>query len=362
MNIKKVRFARPTNSDFYSTVKNRVHHYFKDNNISKHGDSRMYVKTAFMLCLYLIPYAFLVGFGIANFWIMLLLWIIMGFGMAGIGLSIMHDANHGAYSKNPKINKLMGNLILLVGGDDNNWKIQHNVLHHTYTNMHELDEDIDTAIFLRFSPNEKRLGMHKFQHLYAWFFYGLMTMLWSTTKDFQQLFRYRKKGLTQQLKSSFSSLFIRLVMSKVAYYSFTLVIPLIFIPLPWWQIVFGYLVMHFLCGLILAMIFQPAHVSKNTEFVNPSENETVENTWAVHQMLTTTNFAPDSKLFSWFVGGLNYQVEHHLFPTICHVHYKKVAEIVKKTAEEFNIPYHSFPTFRAALLNHAGMLKQLGKA
>jgi len=293
---------------------------------------------------------------------MLGLWVLMGLGMAGIGLSIMHDANHGAYSKNPTVNRMMGYLILLVGGDDNNWKIQHNVLHHTYTNMHELDEDIDTAFFLRFSPNEKRIGVHKFQHIYAWFFYGLMTMLWSTTKDFEQLFRYKKKGLTKQLKKPFSYLFARLLILKLAYHAFTFVIPLIFVPLPWGQILIGYLVMHFICGLILALIFQPAHVSPNTEFFNPDENQTVENTWAIHQLLTTTNFAPNSKLFSWYVGGLNYQVEHHLFPTICHVHYKKVSEIVKKTALEFNLPYNSFPTFRSAIYNHASMLKELGRA
>jgi linoleoyl-CoA desaturase len=362
MNIKKVRFTRPSAADFYSTVKQRVHDYFAENNISKHADYRMVVKTIFMVTLYLGPFVLLLSGLITNVWVMLGMWVIMGFGMSGIGLSIMHDANHGAYSENPRINKLIGYIIMLVGGDDNTWKIQHNVLHHTYTNMHELDEDIATIPLMRFSPNEELKPIHRFQHYYAWFFYGLMTFSWSTAKDIMQIIRYNEMGLTKSTKKSFPFLIRRAIIAKVAYHAFTFGLPLLFAPFPWWQLLIGYGVMHFLCGLTLACIFQPAHVMPNTEFYNPEENSTVENTWAVHQMLTTTNFAPSKRIFSWFVGGLNYQVEHHLFPTICHVHYRKLSEIVKKTAEEFHVPYNSLPTFRSALITHGRMLKELGRA
>jgi len=361
MDIKKVRFARPTANDFYSTVKLRVHEYFKENNISKHADGRMVFKTVFMIALYLVPYTLMLTLGLTNVWVMMLIWVIMGFGMSGIGLSIMHDANHGAYSDNPTVNKILGALIILVGGDDNNWKIQHNVLHHTYTNIHDLDEDIQTAPILRFSPNEKLRPIHRLQFVYAWFFYGMMTMFWSTFKDFLQMTRYNRKGLTKSIKKGFGTLMTRMVLSKVFYYIITLVIPLIVLPFAWWQIVLGYLLMHFVAGFSLACIFQPAHVLPESDFLNPDENETIETPWAEHQLRTTSNFAPKKRIFSWFVGGLNYQIEHHLFPTICHVHYREISEIVKKTAHEFNLPYNSFSTFRSALKYHGQMLYRLGR-
>lgn len=361
MNLKKVRFSSSTKDDFYSTVKARVHQYFQETGLSTHANAGMVFKTIFMFSIYFVPYGLMVSGIIQNPVIHILLWIVMGLGMAGIGLSVAHDALHGAYSSNPSVNKLIGKIFLLVGADDNNWKLQHNVLHHTYTNIHDLDEDIQTTPVMRFSPNEPLRPIHKGQYLYAWFFYGLMTLYWSTVKDFAQLFRYEAKGLNKSLKKPFSRLFVRMVANKILYYTFILVIPMLTFPFAWWQILIGYVLMHFIAGLILACIFQPAHVMPSTTFPNPPEGSTVENTWATHQLYTTTNFAPQSKFFSWFVGGLNFQIEHHLFPNICHVHYNKLSKIVKETALEFNLPYHSAPTFSNALAEHTRLLYRLGR-
>lgn len=356
-----IRFNN-ANRQFYMTLKKRVDEYFKTNNISKFGNSSMVIKSIAMFIFFLGPYAVLMSNVFTNGYIQLGLWILMGIGMSGVGLSIMHDANHGSYSKNHKINKLMSFSMTLIGGSSLNWQLQHNNLHHTFTNIEGHDEDIAPLGFLRFSPHAEYKKIHKFQFLYAWFFYGLMTLMWAFTKDFAQLIRYNKMGLLKGHNTTFKAELFKLSIHKFIYLGYNLVLPLIFINAPWWQVLLGFFAMHFTCGLILALIFQPAHVVEETEFPTPvGESNQMEDDWASHQMKTTANFAPKNWLLSWFVGGLNYQVEHHLFPNICHVHYKKIAPIVKETAKEFNLPYHSKPTFIGALVSHAKLLYQLGR-
>src|SRR5690606_1341010 len=168
----------------------------------------------------------------------------------------------------------------------------------------------------------------KYQFIYAWFLYGLMTIVWLFYKDFTRLYKYQKNGMVTAQKTKAVNEWTILVVSKLFYIGYALVLPLILTPLLWWQIVIGLVVMHYIAGFILAIIFQPAHVIEGTEFPLPDETRTLENSWAVHQLMTTTNFGNKSKWFSWYVGGLNFQIEHHLFPNICHVHYDKIASIV----------------------------------
>jgi linoleoyl-CoA desaturase len=347
---------------FISTLRQRVDQYFKEKKVSKNGNANMVIKTIFMFTLYAAPYV-LIMTGIVQYTpLMALLCIVMGLGMAGIGLSVMHDANHGSYSRNLKVNKIMSYTTNLVGGHYLNWQLQHNTLHHTFTNISGHDEDIDApAFFLRFSPHSPHRKIQRLQFLYAWFFYGLLTIMWTTTKDFQQLVRYKKMGLLKTAKQNFGKQLTILIIAKLLYHTVFLVIPMIFLPIAWWQVLIGFVIMQFTAGLMLSAIFQPAHVMEETTFPLPDATGNIENDWAVHQLYTTANFAPKSRIFSWYIGGLNYQVEHHLFPSVCHVHYRKIAKIVKSTAAEFNFPYISEPTFVSALWSHTKMLWKLGK-
>lgn len=359
---KVIRFNN-TNRQFYTELKKRVDAYFKDNKISKSGNLNMYLKTAFMFSAYFVPY-FLITLNVFDSkLIWLLLAVVMGFAMAGIGLCVMHDANHGSYSKNTKFNRFLGFItISFIGGHSLNWRIQHNVIHHTYTNVHEIDEDIAPPGFMRFEPHAKHKWIHKLQFIYAWFFYGMMTLMWSTTKDFKQLMRYSKKGHLKTANTTFATELTLIILSKILYYSY-LLIPFFLVKemtiLNW---LVGFVIMHYLAGLVLAMIFQPAHVVEDTEFPLPTEEGNIENHWAEHQLRTTMNFATGDPIFSWLVGGLNHQVEHHLFPTICHVHYPKISKIVKETAKEFNLPYLDKKTFAGALWSHEKVLYKLGRA
>ena len=265
------------------------------------------------------------------------------------------------YSKSKRVNTILGYVIHLIGGSATNWKLQHNVLHHTYTNISGMDEDLDSDPLMRFSPNQKRKKFHRFQHIYAWFLYGLMTISWILDKDFLQLFRYKRKGLLSLQKINFGKALTFLIFSKLFYYGYVLVLPLIFAS-SWWTALVGFFIMHFIAGFVLAIVFQCAHVVEHADYPKPMDSGNMEHNWFAHQLHTTANFGSRSRFFSWFVGGLNFQVEHHLFPNICHVHYRKLSPIVKKTAEEYGLPYHSFATFFEALSCHTRQLKKLGIA
>ena len=354
-----VKFNISDRPEFYRTLNKRVNQYFKDKNISKHANLNMKIKTAFMLLLYFTPLVMMLTGVVTSYLWVTLTWCVMGFGMAGIGLSIMHDANHGSYSDNKTVNSIVGFVINFVGGYHVNWKIQHNVLHHSFTNIHEHDEDIDKGV-MRFSPDQERKPIFKYQLFYAPFLYSIMTIYWFLVKDFQLLVRYREKDLLEAQGVTFGGAMMQVLFHKTWYIILTLVLPLMIIPLPWTQVLVGFFLMHFICGLILALIFQPAHVIEETSFFKKDDTGSVENNWAIHQLKTTCNFANDSTFFSWFIGGLNFQIEHHLFPHICHVHYKDISKIVRETAKEFDLPYHQHKTFYGAVKSHFTLLHQLG--
>jgi linoleoyl-CoA desaturase len=362
MKPQRIKFSNNNNNDFFETARKKVNLYFATKNISKFGDYSMVIKTIVMLFIYLAPYILLLTIDISSIWVVFFLWLIMGFGMAGIGLSIMHDANHGSYSKYPFVNKMLGYFINLVGGSATNWKIQHNVLHHAYTNVDGHDEDIATVSVLRLSPNQKRKSIHKYQYIYAWFLYSLMTIFWFTYKDIPQLMRYKKAGRLQSQNDKYGWLMFELIASKILYVTYILVIPILVLDIPWWATVLAFLTMQTVCGLLLTTIFQLAHIMPTSDFPLPDQQGNLENNWAIHQLHTTANFSPRSRIFSWYIGGLNYQIEHHLFPNVCHIHYKNISKIVKSTAAEYGIPYHSQPNFIIAIINHMKMLRSLGRS
>ena len=360
MQFKTITFASNHNEEFYSVLKQRVNNYFKTKKISKHANTAMIFKTIVLLAVYLVPLC-LLFMDFSSTWAYVGLWVIMGFGMAGVGLSVMHDANHGTYSKNQTVNNIVGHVLVILGGSDVNWRIQHNVIHHTYTNVDEVDEDISPPSFLlRFSPHAKRYPIHRYQHLYAWFLYGLMTLMWFVTKDFNQAIRYHKKDLLKSQGITLSTHMTKIILFKIIYATLFIILPVIFSPTYWYISILGFLIMNFISGLVLSMIFQPAHVVPSSNFPVPDDSGNIDADWAVNQLINTANFAPKARFFSWYVGGLNYQIEHHLFPNICHIHYRKIAKIVEETALEFRLPYHSYKTFYGALADHTRLLYRLG--
>jgi len=360
MNPKPLRFSRKDQQEFFQTLRKRVNAHFDEKKVSKTANFRMYFKSLFMLALYFAPFVLILTLSLPV-WGGILLYVAMGFGLSGIGLSIMHDANHGSYSHNKIINRMMGGTLNLVGASSFTWKIQHNVLHHTYTNIYEMDEDIHDKPFLRLSPYGKYKSYHKFQHWYAIALYSLSNISWVIMKDFRQLREYNQSGMTERNGFDPKKETIFMIANKLFYFGYIIALP-IALGLPWWLTLLGFVIMHMLAGALVTIIFQLAHVVEGPGHHEPHPSGTMENTWAIHQLETTANFAHYNPVISWFVGGLNYQIEHHLFPHICHVHYKGMSKIVKDTATEFGLPYYENKWFFSAVASHLRVLKEFGKA
>ncbi|MEZ4853574.1 fatty acid desaturase [Flavobacterium sp.] len=359
MNKTTPIFAKKDASNFFRILNKRVNTYFKENNLKKTGNWRLHFKTFVMFTLFLAPYFFLISMNMP-FWVYLLLNVVIGVGMAGVGMNVMHDGNHGSYSEKSWVNKIMGGSIYILAGNVYNWQVQHNVLHHTYTNIHGHDEDLDAGKIIRFTKQAKWHRFHKFQHYYSIFLYGLLTFNWAITTDFLQMKRYLKRKLSYGEFKKPSVQWTTLVITKVIYFSIWLVVPML-MGIVWWKVLLGFVVMHYTAGLILSIVFQLAHVVEDTKNPSPNEEGELENTWAVHQLFTTANFAPKNWLINYYTGGLNHQIEHHIFPNISHIHYNKIAKIVKETAKECNLPYYEFKSTRSAILSHFKHLKELGK-
>ncbi|RNL84904.1 acyl-CoA desaturase [Sinomicrobium pectinilyticum] len=360
MENETLRFSRKDTQNFFRTLNKRVNTYFKENNIKRTGNWKLYLKTIIMFSIFLTPYFLILTLDI-NQWLQLLLTVIIGIGMAGVGMNVMHDGNHGSYSSKPWINNLMGASIYILAGNVYNWRVQHNVLHHTYTNIHGHDEDLDAGRIIRFSEHAKWRRFHRFQHYYSIFLYGLLTINWAITTDVRQMRRYLKRKLSYGKLQSPVKQWSALIISKLIYISLWIVLPMLVLDIAWWKILLGFFTMHYTAGLILSIVFQLAHIVEDTETLMPDETGTMKNTWAIHQLFTTANFSTKNKIVNWFTGGLNHQVEHHIFPSISHIHYTNIAKIVKQTAREFNLPYYEYESTRKAIISHFKHLKALGE-
>jgi linoleoyl-CoA desaturase len=362
MNTIKINFSPKFKPEFINELRDSVNEYFELNKISKYGNANLIIKSILMCLLYFGPLIIILSGILSSPIAIFISWVVMGFGMAGVGMVLMHDANHKSYSRNATLNYWLSKSLYFLGGYPANWRHQHNKMHHGFTNIDGHDEDIDPGSVLRLSPHKPLLKLHKYQHIYAWVLYGLMTLTWVTTKDFVQLRRYKKTKVHLSNSKTYRQLAIDLFISKVLYYFVFLVLPLLLLPIAWYFIVLCFLMMHFVSGFILTVIFQTAHVVTNAAYPLPDEKGNIDNNWAIHQLSTTMDFAPKSKIFSWAIGGLNYQIEHHLFPNISHVHYKNISKFVKSSTEKYGLPYYVKQTFFAAVYEHYKMLKLLGRS
>ncbi len=355
---QKITFSRKDPAKFFQTLQKRVDNYFKEKNISKNANPEMVLKTVTMFALYIIPYVLLLTVSMPT-WLLIITLVFMGLAMSGVGMSVMHDANHGSYSKHSIVNKLVGSSIYLISGNMFTWKVQH-TLHHSYTNIHQHDEDLNASGLLRLSPYQKQRKAYKYQHLYSVFVYALLTLNWSLTKDFKQIILYLRNPKLPIAKANKKTVWLKLIAAKIVYFTIFLVIPTVVTDYSFGQIFLAYCIMHFTAGITLSVIFQLAHIVEGMNFPEPDDTGTMENTWAIHQLYTTADFSPGNGFVSWYLGGLNYQIEHHIFPNICHIHYRDIAKIVEATAKEFGLPYVQNRTIFDAIGSHFRSLKVLG--
>lgn len=353
--MAKVSFNN-NGSVFFHSLKKSVEQYFISNNLRKTGNWKLYFKTIILIPLALALYIYLLNASYSPL-AGILLSVVMGLVLVSIAFNVMHDACHGSYSSKKWVNEILSLTMNALGSNAFIWKIKHNIIHHTYTNVDGLDDDIAKSPVLRLCPSQKWKPAHRFQFVYMFVVYALSTILWLLLTD--NIKYFNKKIVVTEMKMSFKEHVIFWV-SKILYLFFYVALPIMLVGWQAWLV--GYLIVNVTMGTILAIIFQLAHVVEKTSFEDAGEHgKVIEAEWAIHEINTTANFAPNNKLISWFVGGLNFQVEHHLFPRISHVHYPAISKIVQEECARFNLPYHYYPTMTEAVVSHIRLMKQLGK-
>lgn len=352
--LRELRFPRKT--AFSKTLTARINAHFE--NQSRAGGSAIVRKTGIIVAWLLLSYTYLLFFAQGPL-DACLAGLSLSFAIAGVGFSIQHDAGHASYSDKAWVNRLASMSLDFIGGSSWIWKSKHNFLHHYYTNIDGVDADLQDGSYLRLCPSQPRRGVHRFQHLYAWVLYGLLPIKWHLLDDFSDL-RNQKIG-AQSVRLDDRKEVKFMLIGKAVFFTWALAIPIAVHG--WGAALLGYTLVSAGLGVMLAVVFQLAHCVQEASFVDkPEPGEKLPMNWAEHQVRTTINFAPKHPFWTWYLGGLNYQVEHHLFPKVSHIHYPDISAIVKATCIEFDVPYQSHPTVAAAVGSHYRLLRDLGRA
>lgn len=352
------KFMNVQGSNFHQELKRRVQNYFTESQKPATGNFSLYFKAVLFWVCYIALYVHVVFFTPTN-WIAILECLMMGGLTAAIGFNVMHDGAHGSFSKSKFWNKMAAFSVNALGASGIMWNNKHNIIHHTYTNIDGIDDDIEIKPLLRMCPTQKRYFIHRFQHIYVWFLYTLLLLVWVFESDYRKYFKQKVGEVPIKKMSGFDH--FAFWTAKLGYAFMMIALPIYLVGfLPW---LVGFLTLSMFAGFVLSVVFQLAHTVEHTSFPTPLEHSNkIENEWAIHQIETTANFATRNRVISWFVGGLNFQIEHHLFPKISHVHYPEISKIIKKTCEEFNVKYIEYKRMRHAIVSHASYLKRMGTA
>ena len=351
------KFAHASQS-FHVELKKRVNDYFAGTGKPTTGGFRLFSKASVLLIGFTYTYIQLVFFTPGVLWSVLLS-VLLGFFTASIGFNVMHDGAHGSFSKYGWINKAAAVTAGMLGASHFMWNLKHNVIHHAYTNIDGMDDDIDAKPFLRMAVTQRRFKMHRFQHLYFWMFYCILHLYWSMVSDYRKYF----KGKIGEIPIKKMSLRDHVTFwgFKLLHYSLFIIIPIFTVGFLSWLV--GFLIFSMVAGFTLSIVFQLAHTVEQTEFPVPDASTgKMEDEWAIHQLKTTANFATKNRLISWYVGGLNFEIEHHLFPKISHIHYPAISRIVKKACEEYGVVYVEYKRMHHAVFSHIAFLRQMGRA
>ena len=352
----KLKFVKQREESFYIDLRKEVYNYFQSRDLSIHANNQMFLKTVFFFGLLISTYILILFSGIDNT-MKLALCFFHGIAITGIGFNISHDCSHNAYFRKNKYNSLLSYSMDLVGSNSYMWDLKHNKAHHIYTNIESFDEDITGSYLLRLSPHAPFHKVNRLQYIYAWPLYCLIYFYIVWVYNFVQ-FRAHRFGPFVQIKHPAKE-WVKLIGWKLFYLFYAVIFPIYWLKLSVMEFLIGYGIVCATAGFLLGVTFYLAHCVENCfEFPLPDKDE-IKNSWARHQMETTSNFARENKFITWFCGGLNFQVEHHLFPEICSIHYSKISKIVHKVSKNHNVPYKYYSGLWPALKAHYQVLKKL---
>lgn len=353
---RKIKFA--ANNGFQVELRRRVEAYCQSTGLKQRDCWQMYLKTGILLTCFVAAYLTLL-LVVSTWWQALPVAVFLGICTAGIGFNIQHDGGHQGYSNRRWVNKLASVTLDLIGGSSYIWHWKHGVYHHTYPNVAGHDSDIDLGVLGRLSPHQKHHAFHRFQHFYLWPLYGLLAIKWHLIGDFRDIITGKIGGHKVPRPKGWD--LVVFIGGKIAFFMLAFGLPMMLHPVLSVLAIYG--VAALVLGLFLSVVFQLAHCVEEAEFPIASiETGRIEHAWAIHQVETTVNFGRRNRIMAWFLGGLNFQIEHHLLPKICHVNYRAISDLVETTCHEFGIKYHEHRTFWRGLVSHYRWLREMGRA
>jgi linoleoyl-CoA desaturase len=351
------KFANPPQS-FHAELKARIGKYFDQIGSSTYGNHNLFLKAIILTISFIFVYTNLVFFNPGPV-VSIIECVLLGGIVSAIGFNVMHDGAHGSFSKHKAVNVFAAFSLNVLGGSSFMWNVKHNIIHHAFTNVDGVDDDIDIQPWMRMSATQKKYKLHKYQYVYFWVLYSLFYMFWIFVLDYQKYFANKIGGMTLKKMT---------LADHLIFWGFKVLHAFLFIGLPIYLLGFtswliGFIVFTMVAGLVLSLVFQLAHTVEHTAFPMPHEvTGKMENEWAIHQIKTTANFATNNKVICWLVGGLNFQIEHHLFPKISHIHYPQISKIIRQACQEYGIDYIEYPKMRYAVASHVAFLKQMGRS
>jgi linoleoyl-CoA desaturase len=354
MQVPKFKNVSPS---IFTELKQRVGEYFREEGKSPAGNIRLHLKAAILVSAFFLLYIHLVFFTPDAAWTIIEC-VVLGGVVAAIGFNVMHDGSHGSFSKYKWVNIIAAYSLNILGGSSFMWNMKHNIIHHAYTNIDGVDDDIDIQPWMRMSGTQKKYRMHRYQHWYFWFFYCLLYLSWIFMMDYQKYFKGKIGNISiKKMKVADHIIFWGF---KVLHLAMFVVIPILTLGFLEWFI--GFIIFTSVTGFVISFVFQLAHTVEHTSFALPhTVTGKMDDEWAIHQLKTTANFATRNKLVTWLVGGLNFQIEHHLFPKVSHIHYPEISKIIRRVCQEYGIRYIEYPRVRYAVMSHISFLKQMGR-
>jgi len=354
--VKRPVFQKPKADDFFMKLHREVEQTVLSNDFYHR---KSIVKAFFLLFAYLGIYACILLFG-SNTFVLYLLYVLLGFTTIMLFINSFHDAAHGALFKNPKHNKAFMYVLELYGTNSWLWHKRHIGLHHPLPNVPDWDIDIKQSDIIRIFPTSPLLDIHKYQHIYMWFIYPLYTLNWLYIRDFKDFFGFKDNYIKQVTKIPTVEIY-KLFGAKIFNLAYMLIIPILVLPQAWYVIFGAWIAYHFSASAVAVIALVSTHVDENATFPIAPEDGKMPTTWAEHQMIVTKDFSADSSIANFIYGGFTHHVAHHLFPAVAHTYYPKITPIIRKYAEEYQLPYTCYP-FTHAVRSHFRLLKNCGRS
>jgi linoleoyl-CoA desaturase len=346
------------NGTFFNVLKEKVDAHFMERELHPAGNEKLYWKALIQILSSMIIYVVLVFFTPAIL-ISVMLCILLGVNLAVIGFNVMHEGGHQTFSRYGWLNNVSAYFLNILGANAYYWKIKHNVNHHTFTNIEGMDSDIDVKPFMRLHEDQPKHKYHRLQHVYWIGLYAISYLAWVFYEDFKKYFSGKISPNSERKKMPFKE-HVVFWFTKIMFVLVYMIIPIVVVGWVWWLL--GFLIITFVCGITTSIVFQLAHVVEGTQFHSVQSEQASRHEWAIHQVVSTSNFGTSSKVLHWLLGGLNFQIEHHLFPRVSHIHYPAISRYVKEVCSEFNVSYHEHQSFYQAVTSHITHLRKLGKA